>query len=320
MTLARVVIAGLIAMAAAGCGGPPPAGTADAARTAAHDTRSSAGQPAAAARRDPLPARPVPRPARTPRADRAAADPPRASPDGGPAPTPSPDRAEARTAEATPGAGPDRSSPGTGTQRTPPDAGADIARVRPHDPGRAAGTGRPPDPGIRDWLPGPDPGDPAALRDKSGVGGREADLEARRRARAFAGSTIRNCNAIRQLGRFIAAGRSRGEGESDSIGRAVERLTAEYDFPDDQRTRFTGRVYGILIYRLDAGHSTQLMASYTHAVCRVFRETNRTIPVDPLSERLMNDWLAACDRVTARRLEMDECVLLAVRRIVERSA
>lgn len=254
MTLARVVIAGLIAMAAAGCGGPPPAGTADAARTAAHDTRSSAGQPAAAARREPLPARPVPRPARTPRAD------------------------------------------------------------------RAAGTGRPSESGSRDWLPGPDPGDPAALRDKSGVGGREADLEARRRARAFAGSTIRNCNAIRQLGRFIAAGRSRGEGESDSIGRAVERLTAEYDFPDDQRTRFTGRVYGILIYRLDAGHSTQLMASYTHAVCRVFRETNRTIPVDPLSERLMNDWLAACDRVTARRLEMDECVLLAVRRIVERSA
>lgn len=144
------------------------------------------------------------------------------------------------------------------------------------------------------------------------------DPVASARAEAFARRTIRDCPVIRRLGEHIGAGRSRGEAEKVAIRSGVDRLAAEQGTERDERTMFTGRVYGILIYRLDEGHSSRIYGPYAYAVCRVFRETNRIIPVDSGSERFLNQRLSACQRNAVEPAALEACVVRGVRDVVDR--
>lgn len=159
----------------------------------------------------------------------------------------------------------------------------------------------------------------ASLRDRSEAGGRGAREGQAPRGAAFSQHAIGDCAVIRQLGHSIALSRSRGAGESVAIRAGIDRMVDEFGLARDQRTKFTSRVYGLLVYRLDAGHSTQALTSYAHAVCRIYHDSNRIIPVDPASERAINDRLRACDRNTVARDELEDCVLRGLVEIVDRA-
>lgn len=138
--------------------------------------------------------------------------------------------------------------------------------------------------------------------------------------RIFTRSTISDCAAIRRMGESIGLSRGRGVPESEAVRDGIDLLTGEFGLARDQKTRFTGRVYGIMLYRLDKGHSAQVQAAYSRAICRVYRDTNQIIPVDPASERAINERLRSCDRTTTARADLDDCVLRGLLEIVERAA
>jgi len=296
MIVARFAMAGLMAALAAGCAGPrdgaaPNATTHEPVEIGSGTTpppstgRTSATGGAAARAR--LPAVPVPRPANRPAESGFAGDHP---------------------------------------LEPPPARQRDIAGEGPETPAEPAmdGLGR----AARAGAPTERPEEASAgadnvlamLRDRSGPAADFPRSGTDSPDRAFSRRTIDDCTVIRRLGEAVAVSRSRGAPESEAVRDGVDRLVGDFGLPRDQRTKFTSRVYGILVYRLEATHTVQALTSYAHAVCRVYLETNQIIPVDAASERAINDRLGACDGTTAVREELEDCILRGLLEIVARAS
>lgn len=307
MIVGRIAMAGLLAALAAGCAGPRDGSAPSAAGREPVAIDSGTTSPPSPGRAPAasgsvtgarLPAVPIPRPPRRAVESGPAGDHPRETP---PASEPA---IAAQGLEAS--AEPANDGPGREAASTAGDA-ADKAR-------HAVGVGASMDePGggsaaDRDVL--------AMLRDRSGPGRSIPRGGSDSPGRAFSRSTIDDCTVIRRLGDAVAVSRSRGAPESEAVRDGVDRLVDDFGLPRDQRTKFTSRVYGILVYRLEATHTAQALASYAHSVCRVYRDTNQIIPVDEASERAINDRLRSCDGTTAVREELEDCILQGLLEIV----
>lgn len=338
MIVGRVTMIALIAAVVAGCAGSPDAAGPDArAKEAADDhyitthpppaPRAPATQGSVAVAPSTEAARPA-RPVAPPAApavgasNQEAAD---AGPAGGSHTEPSPSRGRDVVVGGAMAKAVSPAAPGTqaGSVRSPdlPNAAeknvnspADRAGATPFAPeGELAAEG-PAEATMefRDTL--------VLLRDRTEPGRSELRGGPEPPSRAFSRSTIDDCTVIRRLGDSMALSRSRGASESEAVTDGIDRLAGDFGLPRDERTKFTSRVYGILIYRLEATHTTQAFASYALAVCRVYRETNQIIPVDPVSERAINDRLRTCDGTTAVREELEDCILRGLFEIVARAA
>lgn len=298
-------MAGVLAALVAGCTSPQNSATpiaaehepvAEGSGTAPPPAAGKASASGGSATRRTLPAVPVPRPALPTTAPISA---------GGDLPEPSTVREPEIAAQVPdtpsvrPTVGPDRAADSAGEEARY-DAGVDATKEKSGSSAQES-----------EVL--------AMLRDRSVRDGDSPRGGSGSPPRTFSRSTIDDCTVIRRLGDAMAISRSRGAPESEAVRDGIDRLVGDFGLPRDQRTKFTSRVYGILLYRLEGTHTVQALASYARAICRVYRDTNQIIPVDPVSEREINDRLRTCDGTTAVREELEDCILKGLLEIVSRA-
>lgn len=167
-----------------------------------------------------------------------------------------------------------------------------------------------------------DPGEPggspqiAILQPGSKVGDRSkaADLP---KPPSFRERSL-NCDVIELMGKYIGQRHIRGEPRVEATDRAIDDVLRQTGGERDDRFVFSGRVYGMLIYRLERNHSVEGYSAYARSACQILRGGKGIVPADKNSEYQLNEALRICESGFRKGDELYSCISRRMEKVVQK--
>ena len=127
-----------------------------------------------------------------------------------------------------------------------------------------------------------------------------------------------DCDVIEQMGKFIGQRHIRGEPRVEATDKAIDDVLRQTGGERDERFVFSGRVYGMLIYRLARDHSAEGYGVYARSACRILRGGKGIVPADESSEYQLNQALRTCESGSRTGDELYSCVSRRMEEIVRK--
>lgn len=127
-----------------------------------------------------------------------------------------------------------------------------------------------------------------------------------------------DCDVIELMGKFIGQRHIRGEPRVEATDKAIDDVLRQTGGERDERFVFSGRVYGMLIYRLARDHSAEGYGVYARSACRILRGGKGIVPADESSEYQLNQALRTCESGSRTGDELYSCVSHRMEEIVRK--
>jgi hypothetical protein len=180
---------------------------------------------------------------------------------------------------------------------SPVDEPSRVAVLRPDRQGGEAGTGTADDPAGVIGLTNP-PKPPEAAKPLSFE---ERSLD---------------CGVIELMGQAIGRWRRQGEERKPATDKAINEVLPQTGGVRDRRFVFSGRVYGMLIYRLKQDHTVEGFGAYAQSACLILRGGKGIVPADATSESRLDQALTACESGVRAPGELNACISGRMEKIV----
>ena len=127
-----------------------------------------------------------------------------------------------------------------------------------------------------------------------------------------------DCDVIELMGKFIGQRHIRGEPRVEATDKAIDDVLRQTGGERDERFVFSGRVYGMLIYRLARDHSAEGYGVYARSACRILRGGKGIVPADESSEYQLNQALRTCESGSRTGDELYSCISRRMEEIVQK--
>lgn len=127
-----------------------------------------------------------------------------------------------------------------------------------------------------------------------------------------------DCDVIELMGKFIGQRHIRGEPRVEATDKAIDDVLRQTGGERDERFVFSGRVYGMLIYRLERDHSAEGYGAYGRSACRILRGGKGIVPADESSEYQLNQALRTCESGSRTGDELYSCISRRMEEIVQK--
>ncbi|MEN8196443.1 MAG: hypothetical protein ABFS30_07985 [Pseudomonadota bacterium] len=127
-----------------------------------------------------------------------------------------------------------------------------------------------------------------------------------------------DCDVIELMGKFIGRRHIRGEPRVEAIDKAIDDVLRQTGGARDERFVFSGRVYGMLIYRLARDHSAEGYSVYARSACQILRGGKGIVPADESSEYQLNKALRTCESGSRTGDELYSCISRRMEEIVQK--
>ncbi|MBE9552655.1 MAG: hypothetical protein IMF05_04235, partial [Proteobacteria bacterium] len=127
-----------------------------------------------------------------------------------------------------------------------------------------------------------------------------------------------NCDVIELMGKFIGQRHIRGEPRVEATDKAIDDVLRQTGGARDERFVFSGRVYGMLIYRLARDHSAEGYSVYARSACQILRGGKGIVPADESSEYQLNQALRTCESGSRTGDELYSCISRRMEEIVQK--
>lgn len=127
-----------------------------------------------------------------------------------------------------------------------------------------------------------------------------------------------DCDVIELMGKFIGQRHIRGEPRVEATDKAIDDVLRQTGGARDDRFVFSGRVYGMLIYRLARDHSAEGYSVYARSACQILRGGKGIVPADESSEYQLNQALRTCESGSRTRDELYSCISRRMGEVVQK--
>jgi hypothetical protein len=117
-----------------------------------------------------------------------------------------------------------------------------------------------------------------------------------------------DCNVIELMGKAIGRWRRQGDPRKSATDKAINEVLQQTGGVRDRRFVFSGRVYGMLIYRLKQDHTVEGFGAYAQSACLILRGGKGIVPADEASESRLDQALTACESGMRALGELNACI------------